>query len=121
MGLFVPQVLASQYSGEVYNISDDSEQKVPDVKTGTFCSCVVYVRSQGVDIPTLGEEGTPDSLIPNSPPVQGAAVLFSYGHIAYIQAILPGGMWVTEANKTPCEKTERFVPYDDPFIRGFYI
>lgn len=90
------------------------------IETSIFCSCVKYVRERGVNLPKLGSQGTPNQLTPNSPPVQGGAVIFSYGHIAFVEAIMPNGMWVSEANKKPCQKTERFVRYDDPSIRGFY-
>ena len=100
-------------------IASDIDAEGPS-DDGSFCSCVVYVRSKGVDIPPLGEDGTPDLLDPNVPPTQGGAIIFEYGHIAYIEALLPKGMWISEANKTPCEYTERFIPYDDPSIRGFY-
>lgn len=111
IGLTLPQFTTTHYARAV---------QLPVEPKSSFCSCVEYVRGKGVDIPSLGEEGTPDLLKSNSQPIQGGAVLFSYGHIAYIEALLPKGMWVSEANKKPCEYTERFVPYDDPYIRGFY-
>ncbi len=83
------------------------------------CSCVKYARSHIPDLPPMR---TPDDLEPNSPPFVGAAVLLDYklAHIAVITEIRDDGYMITEANYKPCEITERFLPWDNAHLRGFY-
>jgi len=86
---------------------------------GIFCSCIQSARSFGADLP----KGDAKDLVPNGTPAQGGVVLLTYGsvhHVAYIQALLPKGMWVQEGNKVRCTETERYIPYDDKAIRGFW-
>lgn len=62
--------------------------------------------------------------MPNSFPVVGGVVLLTYGdieHIAYIQFIMLGGMWIGEGNYKSNQYTERFISFDDKHIRGFYF
>jgi len=114
LGLLTPPTPISEAQSQPIPVSEES------ISVSTLCSCVLYVRSKGVDIPKLGNNGTPDFLKPNSIPAKGVAILFTYDHIAYIEKIETTGMWISETNKEDCKYTERFLLYDDPTIRGFY-
>jgi len=88
---------------------------------GILCECVRYARSLGVEIPyNLHAIG----LQPNSPPVENGLALFRYKnfyHVGVITLLEETGFWIIEANYKKCKVTERFIYYDDPALRGFYI
>ena len=61
--------------------------------------------------------------MPNSSIEIGAGALFDYdgiGHVAVITELGPTKFKVIEGNKIPCEIDERWIDYNDKFIRGFY-
>lgn len=81
------------------------------------CSCVVYVRSRGLNI-----VGNASDQIPNSIPTIGAGIIFDYsntGHIAIIENINEKGFIVSESNFKRCKKGTRLIPFNDPAIKGF--
>ena len=80
--------------------------------------CVEYVRSKIPDLPRMP---SPNYLDNNAPPARGCAVLFTYNHIAFIEGVFPGGVWISESNKDgKCSIAERFVPWSDKSISGFW-
>lgn len=83
------------------------------------CLCVAYARFVGMRIPYPTNA---DELVPNGTPDIGNGILFRYGNVSHLAVILgytDEGYKVTEANKTPCEVSERVVPWNDPNIVGF--
>lgn len=114
--------LVTAYEG-VYNDDALTAEEAPITVAGAFsveCYCVTYLREVlGVNI--NGHAYTIEGNI-FSPEV-GDVILFSYetdDHAALITAKLKTGYWVKEANFHTCQAGERFVSFDDPFIRGFY-
>ena len=94
------------------------KEVVLEPKEEENCSCVQYAR-QFLDVP----RGDAKDLKPNSKPIVGGAILFSYSsddHIAIIKDVVDDGWIVTEANFKRCKITERKVLFNDKFIRGFY-
>jgi len=86
----------------------------------TQCSCVRTARAEGVAIP-YGTNAA--NITPNSEPRVGGLVLFEYDygfHVSKIEAFVAGGYFVKEGNWTPCERNERIVFFNDPYIRGFW-
>lgn len=66
---------------------------------------------------------TPDDVKPNSVPFEGAAALFKYGktpHIAVVLKIVEDGFYIGESNYHTCHPSSRFIPWNDPHLRGFY-
>ena len=116
------------YDGELWRWQESSDKWLPLLSTSTRAyarkililnSCVLYVRSR-LALPPIR---TPADLTPNIPACEKCAVLFSYkngSHIAVVEQIFPGGMWVSETNWRHGQYTERFVAFDDPAFRGFY-
>ena len=83
------------------------------------CSCIKTARALGVPIPYNTDAR---DIVPNTPPQVGALALFRYGeasHAAMITGLRERGFWVEEGNKTPCKRTQRFIPWDDPALTGF--
>lgn len=82
-------------------------------------SCIQYAR-QFIEIPY---NTNAKDLVPNSVPIKGGAVLFSYttdDHIAIITKIGKKGFWVKEANFEKESKIgDRYVSFANKFIRGF--
>lgn len=96
------------------------EDEVVEVNNSVYCSCIQTARLFGLNLP----RGDAKDLMPNSPPIEGGGVLLSYHsgtvqHVAYIQSILPEGLWIQEGNFHKCEYSERFIPWNSPHIRGF--
>ena len=91
-----------------------------------YCSCIVAARMVMPDLARYAfARDIPANLSQNDLKV-GDAILFNYpsvpeGHIAVIGKFVEGG-WISnnEGNYERCKKTERFISYDDPFIRGFH-
>ena len=101
-------------------ISDSGANNGVEKKDSPDCYCVTSARNEGVDIPKVDSAS---DLIPNSEPRVGGLVLFQYedvSHVAVIKDFVDEGMKVVEGNYKPCEKTERVVAWNDPFIRGFW-
>lgn len=95
--------------------------ETPQEKNEVYCSCVKTVRLYGAEIP-LGTNA--EDLIPNATPQAGGLALFQYtntSHVAYVIVLQEEGFWVWEGNYRECEKTARFVEWDDPFLVGFAI
>lgn len=87
------------------------------------CSCIKYVRNQGIDIPLLGEDGTPKDLIPNSTPSIGNLILLKYKeiyHVAIIIGYTETGFLIEEGNFESCQKTFREIDFVNEDIRGFW-
>lgn len=88
------------------------------------CSCVMYIRSKGIPMPTLYDARNLDITL-NSPPIRGGLVKMKYGevyHLAYVESIDPDGINISEQNfsKDPtCPVTYRKIKFDDPAILGF--
>lgn len=90
------------------------------VETPTLCQpqCVAWVRSKIPDLPRMP---SPNHLDERNRPSRGCAVLFDYDHIAFIEGLFVGGMWVSETNRDgKCSKAERLVEWTDPHIAGFW-
>lgn len=97
----------------------DPDLIVYSTTTPVYCSCVRTARSLGAKIPFKDAV----DIEANSMPVVGGGVLFSYedyDHVAKIVALLKDGMMIQEGNFRRCQYTERFIRYDDKFIRGFH-
>ena len=94
------------------------ELKGRDMTIG-LCSCVAYARTL---IPELPRIKTPNDLTPNTNAYVGVAVLLDYNmaHIAVVQGVTATGVWITEANFRLCKRTERFILFTDPKLRGFW-
>ena len=85
------------------------------------CSCVIYLQNKGLDIKQNAEDIRPN-FTGTTTPNRGDVVLLRYpkaSHVAYIEAIYPGGMWISEANYKECERTERLIKWNDKAIRGY--
>jgi len=97
------------------------EEIISVTKDSIACYCSRWAQENGVDIP----DADAWDLYASSTPQVGGGVLFKYGdnidehHIAKTLWLLEYGMWVREANKIPCQITERFVSYNDESIIGF--
>lgn len=86
----------------------------------TNCSCVSYIRARGYDLPRIKN---PSELLPNTTPSKGVLALFNYKgvhHIAEVIGVSEIGFMVREANFEKCKRTERFIMWDSPSLRGFY-
>jgi len=86
------------------------------------CQCVTFLRSKGVKLPQAPVNA--EDLEPNSRPFVGAVALFYYpqggGHAGLITDIGWLGFWVSESNFNKCKRTERFISWNDKFLKGFY-
>ena len=104
------------------------EKSTQDEQTNssTLCSCIAYLREQGIEI-----RGDAMQIQPNwgGDPEPGFVVLFKYhdkntgervGHAALIRAVFPGGLWIEESNFTHCTATQRLIAWTDPHIRGIF-
>ena len=86
-----------------------------------LCSCITGLRSFGVLLPPKPVNA--EDLESNTTPHNGAIILFSYPnsfHAALITFVFPGGVLIEETNYNKCKYSERFVEWNDPYIRGFY-
>ena len=84
-----------------------------------YCSCVKTARFLGANIP-IGNNA--ENISSNSYPITGGLVLFSYPkikHIALITKLEEVGFWIVEGNFKPCQKTKRFIYWNDTFLAGF--
>lgn len=85
------------------------------------CSCVRYARSLGLPIPY---NTNAINLKPNTEISLGVGALFSeeQGHVAVVVEILEDGFWVDEGDYKKCERTKRFIKFDNPYNKliGFY-
>lgn len=91
----------------------------PKEKYNVNCFCVSYLRQF---IPELPRQDAKD-FVNNDTPAVGRLALFKYNkinHIALITSLESKGFWVKEANYIPCEKSERFIRWDDKAISGFH-
>lgn len=84
----------------------------------SVCNCWSFIRGNYV-------KGLPNTaaLYPNSPVKIGAVAIFNYSgvkHYAYVTNLSPGGFTVKEANYKPCVVGERFIPYTDANLLGFW-
>ncbi len=98
-----------------------TEEPVQEICTGSFCSCILYLRAKG-----HGVSGDARDLQPNyfGVPHKGDIALFKYSngifHASYVEAVFPSGaFYVSEANYRAGKYTERTIMADDPFLRGF--
>ena len=94
-------------------------------KNSIYCSCVKTVREEGIDIP-YGTDAK--DLQPNTTPVVGGLVLISYPNIEHVAKILSfnstdfeivEGLELSDTGE--CVKRTRCIPFDYPFIRGFWV
>ena len=92
-----------------------------------YCSCVKTVREEGIRIPY----GTNvDDLQPNTTPHVGVLALFTFPatkeypegvpHVALVDDIGEKGFYIVQGNKTPCERTTEWLPWDYESLRGFW-
>ena len=97
----------------VIEVSDQVETP----KDTILCSCINYLKTLGVKI-----RGYAGDIQSNSTPKVGGVVLLSYNeqHAAYIKELETDGMTVLESNFIPCQKSSRFIYYNDSHIRGYY-
>jgi len=112
----VPVMASQSYYYEPEEIVETLEEVIEIYNP--YDSCITTARLLGVPLP----KGNADQLIPNGSPTKGGVILFSYeenDHVAVILQLFERGMWVGEGNFKAGEYGERFVYYDDPFIRGF--
>lgn len=116
-------------SGELLTsrtVSRVTTQEEPDSNTSGFSighTCITGARVLGANVP----KGDAIDLPVSGPPVSGGVVKLKYGegvyghHIAVIQAVLPKGLYIAEYNyKEDGQYGERFIPYSDPAIIGFW-
>ncbi len=90
----------------------------------TLCSCVRFAASivRGVPLvdaiffPTFGTR---------TYPAVGRVAMFKYGagvlesHVAVVTELEDAGFWVEEGNWRHCQKTTRFIQWDEPSLVGF--
>lgn len=104
----------------VIEVAEPQPIATKSVGDSILCYCVTYARSLGAPLPRVGHAR---ELQANSTPKEGGVVLFSYpktDHAAYITSLDADGMWIEEANYKRCQRTKRWISYNDPFIRGFW-
>lgn len=105
----------------IQEVRETVEEKKPEPLPRTECSCMRYLQEvKGVEISGDAIDQVPN--IPRSMVEQGDIILFrdgNEGHAALVEAVLPGGYWISERNYYPCLYTERLIPYDHPTIYGF--
>lgn len=83
------------------------------------CLCVAYAR---LFMPSIPYPMNADELVPNGTGDLGNGILLDYSgvrHLAVIQGFTDEGWKVTEANKLPCQITERVISWSDENIVGF--
>lgn len=108
----------------IFPIAEDKEVKATTTEPidPILCSCISGLRSFGVLLPPKPVNA--EDLEGNTTPSNGIVILFEYPnevyHAALIKFILLGGVYIQETNYESCAFTERFVPFDDQYIRGFY-
>ena len=111
----MPQTLISKTEEGLYLTPEP-----PPIVNEVYCSCVKTVREF---IPNLPRQDA-DQFISNTSPSEGVAVLFEYSngthHIAYLHKMTSKGFYIKQGNKIPCEYSEEFIEWSNPFIRGFY-
>lgn len=96
-----------------------TEKPVP-IENPIACSCIKTVREMGVNLPYNTNAG---DLKSNSTIHIGVLVLFSYEkaeHVGMVVSIERDGFWIREGNFEKCKFTERFIDFDNPFLRGFH-
>ena len=88
-----------------------------DIPDPIVCSCINYLKTLGVTV-----SGYAGDIKANSIPKAGGVILLSYNeeHAAYIKELKTDGMVILEANFKPCQKSSRFIDYNDSHIRGYY-
>ena len=102
-----------------------TETSLTEATSTQLChpQCVEWTRHKMEEggFGTLPRIPSPNYLSNNAPPARGCAVLFTYNHSAFIEGVFPGGMWISESNLDgKCSVTERFVPWNSEFIKGFW-
>jgi hypothetical protein len=87
-----------------------------------LCNCYAYVRSKIPSLPLASE------LKGNSTPQKGAVVIFEYivdgevvPHYAILRTFEGDGFWVDENNYKKCVTNPRYIRWDYPRIRGFWV
>ena len=97
----------------------DFATTTPEEPYDVRCFCVTFIREKyGVNI-----KGDANTIKPNSSPREGGVVLTRYNgisHVSYIEKFTQEGYLVTESNFKECQITSRVIPYNYPFIVGFY-
>ena len=103
----------------VINAYELNLEKAELLNAGTFCSCILGLRSFGVNLPPPPVDA--EDIIPNSMPFRGSIALLSYDleHVALIVDFDHIGFWVQETNYKPCKYSERFIRWDSSELRGF--
>jgi len=89
------------------------------------CSCVTYLRSIGVNLPSVSINASDLAHAANTYPHVGVVVIFRYPsgeyHVALIKSIAPDGNFVVaEANYHRCLIDTREVSPTDPSIIGYW-
>lgn len=126
MLILIPLVAYSYEEVVVYSnepVVNHPVELVEEASLNKGVFCVEGVRILGADVP----KGDAMDLKVFGPPLVGGVVKLTYGntvddyHLAYIMAILPKGMYVGEYNyHRKGEYGERFIPFTDPAIIGYW-
>ena len=105
---------------EIKATTTQAEQPKKNTYTAEACSCILYVQNKGIAL-----KGDADQQKPNlfgEEPKRGDVVILRYkseSHVAYIEGVFSGGIYISESNYKPCKKTERLLAWNDQNIVGF--
>lgn len=81
-----------------------------------MCNCYQYVKA------VLGHIDGP--ITRNSPPTKGSVAIFDYKgvpHYGVVTELKVDGFTIREANYEPCKTGSRFINWNDPHLRGFWM
>lgn len=103
------------------SIEEDKVDTEETAVSEVACSCVKTARMHVENLP-MGNatELEVNTMIPSV----GAVVKMQYpsvGHVAVIQKITTKGMWIIEGNYHKCQISQRFIPFDYPYIVGYWV
>lgn len=115
--------------GDYWRWEQSKDKWFPKIATSTrdnisfLCSCMAGLNAWGLKIP-----GNARELTPNTSPAIGRVALFKYNegkdvndfHAALITGFTKNGFKIKETNFKKCRYTERFISWNDKFLRGFY-
>jgi hypothetical protein len=90
-----------------------------DITINPNCFCVTYARKF---IPNLPRQDA-DKFKPNTYLSKGVLAIFKYqklSHVAVVKDIYENGFTIYESNFSSCKEGERFIPFGDKSLVGFY-
>jgi len=105
----------------------EQTQKVSPETNPILCSCVLYLRSLGLDV--RGDAALIPSNTTFADAKPGDAILLTYddketgnsvGHVAEILSIDGTTIKILESNFVSCKSDERTISATDSHLRGFY-